>query len=423
MRFLFVVVLVFLFSPAWAQEAEYRLQPGDMVELWVAQQPDLNCQILVAPDGRISLPMAGHLLAKGLTLEQLEKALKDRLQGNFKADLNITTMLANSSREQSGQAGTVTIVGDVSKPGEYAMRPGMTVLHVVALAGGFFRSPQVSAGGQRLLPEQKLQQLRVREARLQAEIDGRTDFAVPADAAVSLDQEFLADIVRQEKLTLDERRSRNAAADEERERTRTALAASVSAVRAQLDLNQEELGFAQQELKSVRGLISKGLAAATRETALERSLASLNGQREQLSASMVQAQVNIENLTATIQNTQNQRRYSLLAEVEAVRQQIRALQENLAALTDASGSETAVQQARDNTHQYIILRSSSEGMQEIPAAELSPVLPGDLIKVLSPFDGGVPSNQPVATTAEGAPNSGSLVDHESFGDLTKPAQQ
>ncbi len=380
MRFLVAMVLAFLLTPALAQEPEYRLQPGDVVEIWVAQQPDLNCQLLVAPDGRVSLPMAGHLRAEDLTLEELEAALKARLQVNFKTPLDLTAILVNpKTRDQS--AGTIYIVGDVTKPGEYPVRAGMTVLHAVSLAGGFLRPTQASSGGAiNLPPQERLQQLKVREARLQAELDGKTDFAVPPDISATTDSALLADFVRQENLAMEARRSTNLAADSANERANAGIQASISALNEQLNYNKQESDFAEEELTSVRSLVAKGLTPSTRVTQLERSFAAIQAQRQQLMASLTQAQIKLQDLQATVQTTRDQRRFTVMGELESAQQQMRELQ---GSITAAGGSPPVPSgDAAEDGHKFVIFRSQGSGIEQIPAEELSPIQSGDLIKVL-----------------------------------------
>jgi polysaccharide biosynthesis/export protein ExoF len=386
MRFLIVLATLFLLSPAQAQEADYRLKVGDLVEIWVAQDPDLNRQVVIAPDGRMSLPLAGHLHAEGLTLEELETELKARLQSNYKDELNLTAILASGSGQQA-QRNTVFVVGDVSKPGEYSIRPGMTVLHVVTLAGGLLRPAQTSVGGDAdLSPQERLAKLQVKAARLQAELDGRTKFSVPSDISDAVDSAFLADLVRQENLALDARRDNNLATDQQQERAKSALEASLSSLHAQLELNQQQLDLAKQELDDVHGLVEKGLAASSRETGLRRSLAGVEGQREQLSASLAQADINLQNLEASGRSTRDQRRYALLAEIETNRQQVRVLRARI-----DSGSSDA---SRDSLYAFTILREKTGGMEEISANELSPVEAGDLVKVSAKFEVNAPASAP-----------------------------
>ena len=55
-------------------QAAYRVKPGDVLEILVYQDEKLNRQVVVAPDGRISFPLAGHIQAGGQSLEVISKS-------------------------------------------------------------------------------------------------------------------------------------------------------------------------------------------------------------------------------------------------------------------------------------------------------------------------------------------------------------
>src|SRR5690625_7381713 len=61
----------------------YAVQPGDIVEVTVIEDSSLNRRVLVGPDGRISVPLAGSIEAAGRTLPQIERALQSALGGKF----------------------------------------------------------------------------------------------------------------------------------------------------------------------------------------------------------------------------------------------------------------------------------------------------------------------------------------------------
>ena len=130
-----VSILIFLLAASlgWAQNV-YRLQPGDTVEVWVEQDPNLRRQVIVAPDGRIALPLAGHLRAQGLTAEGLERALASRLSRNFTSDVDVTVSIINTP--VPGNETRIFVTGEVAKPGALSVTEPTTVLQAIALAGG-----------------------------------------------------------------------------------------------------------------------------------------------------------------------------------------------------------------------------------------------------------------------------------------------
>src|SRR5579872_1829648 len=61
------------------EQAEYRLGPEDVIEVFVYKEPDLSTTVTVRPDGRISLPLAGELDANGKPAAELQKEIAERL--------------------------------------------------------------------------------------------------------------------------------------------------------------------------------------------------------------------------------------------------------------------------------------------------------------------------------------------------------
>lgn len=128
-------------APLVAAE-DYRLQPGDVVEISIANYAELKQRVPVQMDGSLSLPLVGVLPAQGLTLTELRLSV----QGAFEA--RVWRVRLPDGREEARfferDGITVSVVeyrpvfvaGDVGKPGEIVYRPGMTVRHAIAAAGG-----------------------------------------------------------------------------------------------------------------------------------------------------------------------------------------------------------------------------------------------------------------------------------------------
>jgi polysaccharide biosynthesis/export protein len=134
MRIILPLIVLLLCIPAFAQQSGgYALQPGDKIEISVWQDPSLSRQIVIAPDGMISLPLVGHIRAAGLTLQALEKTLSKSLSKNYKTTPQVTVML---SEVTSGGSSQVFVTGQVNQPGTYPITSGMTVVQAIALSGG-----------------------------------------------------------------------------------------------------------------------------------------------------------------------------------------------------------------------------------------------------------------------------------------------
>ena len=107
----------------------YALQPGDILEILVWKEEDLTKEVLIRPDGGISFPLAGDIMASGLTVDQLRTELTARL-GRFIPDLDVTVLL----KEVKGNK--IYVIGQVSKPGEFVVNPQVDVMQALTMAGG-----------------------------------------------------------------------------------------------------------------------------------------------------------------------------------------------------------------------------------------------------------------------------------------------
>ena len=136
-----ILVGVWLVIAGTAQAQNYRLRSGDVLDVTVWQDPKLNRQIVVGPDGFVSFPLAGRFKAGGQTTAAVEDALKARLQKQFTTELDVTVSFVQSEKRELKEAKdrefTVYVTGGVAKPGAFVVpkRPP-TVLQAIALLGG-----------------------------------------------------------------------------------------------------------------------------------------------------------------------------------------------------------------------------------------------------------------------------------------------
>ena len=123
---------------AFAQSAGYRIQPGDSLAITVLEDDTLNRQVLVLPDGRISVPLAGSLTAAGRTVDAVEGAIADKLASNFAVRPSVFVSVANLAVPFTGTF-PIYVIGQVNSPGEVQVLPGTTLLQAIALGGGLDR--------------------------------------------------------------------------------------------------------------------------------------------------------------------------------------------------------------------------------------------------------------------------------------------
>ena len=130
-----LVFLAILVAPASAQ----TLKTGDSLSISVLQDPKLDRSVVVDPSGEIAFPLAGHIRARGLTPQALEKILVSKLKDNYKDDhLDVTVAVASSPKDipEEDLKPKVFITGEVQRPGSYVVRQRTTLMQAIALAGG-----------------------------------------------------------------------------------------------------------------------------------------------------------------------------------------------------------------------------------------------------------------------------------------------
>jgi polysaccharide biosynthesis/export protein len=135
-----------LISPAMAQEG-YSVRAGDVLKIEVLEDPTLNRSVLVAPDGRITLPLAGSLRASGQSIDGISANISAALGPSFASAPTVVVSLERLAerRNDSGGGGaaarpatmSVYVIGEAGKPGKFDIAPGSTVLQLFAEMGGF----------------------------------------------------------------------------------------------------------------------------------------------------------------------------------------------------------------------------------------------------------------------------------------------
>jgi polysaccharide biosynthesis/export protein len=123
------VALVQAPSARAQQVPDYLLNPGDELEVAVWKEPDLTKKVIVRPDGKISFPLTGDVLATGRTVAQVQTEISNKLK-TYIPDPVVTVSVTGI------EGNKIYVIGQVNKPGAYVMNPRYTVLQALSLAGG-----------------------------------------------------------------------------------------------------------------------------------------------------------------------------------------------------------------------------------------------------------------------------------------------
>lgn len=126
-----IIVMLGFSGAAWAQTGQYRLNPGDILEISIWKDDAMLRTVTVLPDGMISYPLAGHINVAGMTAAELERELTNRLiEGRF------YTNPALNVRVVQTQGNQIYVLGEVRTPGAFEAKRRLDVMQALSLAGG-----------------------------------------------------------------------------------------------------------------------------------------------------------------------------------------------------------------------------------------------------------------------------------------------
>jgi polysaccharide export outer membrane protein len=112
-----------------AFEPAYTLDTGDKLRVVVFGQDGLSNSYFVDAAGQVTVPLIGAVTARGLTTQQLSRAVAARLRSGFIREPHVAIEVETYR--------PFFILGEVLQPGQYPYVPNMTVETAVAIAGGF----------------------------------------------------------------------------------------------------------------------------------------------------------------------------------------------------------------------------------------------------------------------------------------------
>jgi len=111
---------------------QYEIGPLDNLRVFVWRAQDLSTDVPVRPDGRISLPLVGEMVAAGKTPEELTLEITEALRAYVQNP--VVSVIVTGFGAVGGQ--TVRIVGETGAPATIPYRTGMTALDAMIAVGG-----------------------------------------------------------------------------------------------------------------------------------------------------------------------------------------------------------------------------------------------------------------------------------------------
>jgi polysaccharide export outer membrane protein len=112
-----------------AVPADYVIGADDLLSIVFWKDKDMSAEARVRPDGRIALPLINEVQAAGLTPEALQQKITEESR-KYMEDASITVVVREINSRR------VFITGEVAKPGPYSLTSPITVMQLIAVAGG-----------------------------------------------------------------------------------------------------------------------------------------------------------------------------------------------------------------------------------------------------------------------------------------------
>lgn len=109
---------------------DYRLANGDKLRVEVYRDAQLSQSLQIRPDGKITLPLLGDIAATGKTPTELRDSITAALR-EYITNPVVTVIVVEST------PGTVFVMGEVNRPGTHMITGPVSILQVLAMAGGF----------------------------------------------------------------------------------------------------------------------------------------------------------------------------------------------------------------------------------------------------------------------------------------------
>jgi polysaccharide biosynthesis/export protein len=169
-----------------ADITQYKLQETDVLTITVHGFPDLTTKTRITADGYISFPLIGKVMAKGLTVQELELKIKELLEADYLVKAEVLIFIEQYHPRQ------VSVIGEVNNPGKYDMpsEKGVTLLEAVAMAGGFTKDADINNTKIMRVEDGEKETIKIRVKDITEKGEKDKDIILKADDIVYIPESF-----------------------------------------------------------------------------------------------------------------------------------------------------------------------------------------------------------------------------------------
>lgn len=391
------LAIFFCASPA---TADYPIQAGDVVEVSIGGLVEFHQRAIVQQDGTVNFPQLGTISIGG----SLASELRTKIQG---------ALVAKTIRQRSPDGRTlpiaiepddvaasiveyrpVYVMGDVSKPGQYAFNPAMTTRQAVAVAGGYeilhlgFKNSFLLASDLQSDINSVMVQLAgavLRETRVRAELSNLENMDDPRTIDVQVPASTLSALLHTERELFKTRRSEYLAEKQFFEQSLKQGVEIIEVLNKQLNWESASSIADARDLEDLRGLQAKGYASKARVSETRQSASSGLNRTLQINVQLDAARTRKEEYQKKLAELESQRKTKLLEDLKdgtikqiELRSKLNGLRDKLRVIS------TTHSQTVRNTSQsrkIVVIRNGHRGRERLSVDEDFELHPADVVEV------------------------------------------
>jgi polysaccharide biosynthesis/export protein len=378
--------------------AEYLLQGGDVIEISVSGVPELRQRAPVQLDGSITFPVVGTFMVEGVGFSEVRGKIQSAVAGKIFRIRTPDGRELSRMFDRDEVAATIVeyrpvfIAGDVTRPGEQAFRPRMTVRQALASAGGISalaRNNATSFDAASLRSEYitvwlSLAREHVRIWRIKTDLGENIDLDQKAVPPAPVPDEVMSQIV---SLETEYRKADTADHERQKDFLRRSIEEAdkqTQVLSEQRQSEEEGVRADEQDLQKARNAFGNGSLPSFRVAEFRKSVLYSATRQLQTTNQLMQVQKGRAEAARELEKIDDQRRMRLLAELQDAtvkltgeRAKLRSVEERLqlAGLKPPRPSDEA------SKADIALFRSGINGKDRHTADFDSELQPGDVIEV------------------------------------------
>ncbi|AGS21211.1 polysaccharide biosynthesis/export family protein [Rhizobium etli] len=381
------------------------MQSKGQYERWDA----LGGEYTVSAEGTVFLPFLGSVSVGNLENTALTNEIAKRLQEK------IGLIQPPAVTIEILEYPPIYVVGDVTTPGEYKFRPGLTVLQSLAMSGGPFRAKtpletaSIKLAGELREIDHSILRSTAKLSRLQAEMAGAKE--ITFDQTTGADQQFSSGIYNEERVIFQARASALERQSKALTELRELLTTEISTLEEKLVGADENIKSVEDQLTSVKSLVQKGLTISSRQLDLERLLTTYRSDKLDLVTAIMRGRQAVSETTRNLEGLSDTRRSEVAVEAQAERANLdqlkmkREMTQKLLIDELAAGDGLKSRSEELLPITFTVSRRNKGRIDQFQALETTTLAPGDVVRVVRPRIPGEPSEPTSDQSAEKGPET------------------